>query len=316
MYHLHSEVMATESNTSRDVYTADEVLRIAYDKELVFVGSANAYEMKKVDYTDHPMCKEMRKVNGAHHLPEWIRDLGDEDCEDLGVFDEFDAGKYEDEDEQVKKWNIELCTEEDFKTPWSKKKEAALQRKIKNMTMAEVEEDFGGSYDNVDEDAFYSHDFDRDNRLYRQVKKSQQYAKDLKKYQMEQKNGRLSEEGRRMQNSRMAARNSGADPRADVPAEKNRRAGRDATARRSEPVSAGMRRNTSDGNTDAQEKELHEAHRRMEDGARKRRHSGKAEEARRRTEKTNAARGKAAVHGAGGGNSGVFSLYGEDMWDA
>ena len=244
VYHLHGDLTISESNKARNVYTADEVLRIPYDKELVFIGSGNAMEMKKVDFTDHPMCKEMRKVNGAHHLPKWVRDLEDEEFEELGAYDEFEAGKYEDEEKQIKEWNIELCTEEDFLEPWNKEKEERLQRRIKNMSRHEVEEEFGGTYDNVDEDDFYARDFDADNKLFQQAKKESKYQKELAQYQRDQKNGIVSDVARVKSNRRMMDMGQGANPRTMVTREKNERAGRDATTHRSKPVDISERKQT------------------------------------------------------------------------
>ena len=238
VYHIHSDLMVSESNKARNVYTPDEVLRIPYDRELVFVGSANAMEMKKVDFSDHPMCKEIRKLNGAHHLPQWVRDLDDDDFVEFGADVEFEQGKYEDEDKLVKEWDIELCDKEDFLEPWTKEKEKELQARIKNMSQKEVEEEFGGTYDNVDEDMFYSTDFDQDNKLYTQRDKMERYEKELKEYKAQQKDGKISSAGMAKRNNRMASRGQGADPRTMVTREKNERAGRDATTHRSKPVSA------------------------------------------------------------------------------
>lgn len=122
--HVHMESMQTETKGQREVYTIDEILRLNPKNALVSVARHNVIEFERIDYTAHPMCKELRKVSAAHHIPKWIRELDDDEWDALNIpEDEI----FEEESELP----IELCTPEDFKEPWNQKKEEALQLKIK-----------------------------------------------------------------------------------------------------------------------------------------------------------------------------------------
>ena len=116
-------VMTSTSSASRPLYFPDEIIRKHKDHILVSTSTFNVCELEKVDYSKHPMCKEIREVIGAEHMPEWVKHLSEYEKKLFKVDQEVYS------EEGI--WHIELCTNEDFKEPWNKKKEAALQEKIK-----------------------------------------------------------------------------------------------------------------------------------------------------------------------------------------
>lgn len=122
--HVHLESVQTETKGQREVYTVDEILRLNPKNALVSVARHNVIEFERIDFTAHPMCKEIRNVSASHHIPNWIRELDDDEWDALNIpEDEI----FEEEGELP----IELCTPEDFKEPWNEQKEKALQLKIK-----------------------------------------------------------------------------------------------------------------------------------------------------------------------------------------
>lgn len=67
----------------------------------------------------------MRKWVPRFHAPKWILELPEKDRLKYHVYDEI----YKRESIN----DIELCTEDDFREPWNKKKEAALQERIEKL---------------------------------------------------------------------------------------------------------------------------------------------------------------------------------------
>lgn len=124
--HLRSpEYTVSKSHGSRIVYTPNEIQQLNPNNLLVFISQAPVIELEKIDYTNHPMCKEMRKWVPRFHAPKWILELPEKDRLKYHVYDEI----YKRESIN----DIELCTEDDFREPWNKKKEAALQERIEKL---------------------------------------------------------------------------------------------------------------------------------------------------------------------------------------
>lgn len=151
VYHIHAGDMVSESDTGRPIYFPDEIIRLNKKHLLVYLGGTNPIEMSKIDYSEHPMCKELRKVNGAHHLPAWVENLSDEDFKALHIDpNDYDTHEFDKD--------IELCTDDDFDERWNKEKEEALQAKIHGASKEEVEEEYSHAEDepsDVDEDSKY-----------------------------------------------------------------------------------------------------------------------------------------------------------------
>lgn len=120
---IHPTYTVSKSHGSRVVYTPDEIQQLNPKHLLVFISQAPVVELEKIDYTNHPMCKEMRKWVPRFHAPKWILKLPEKERQKYHVYDEI--YKHESIDD------IELCTEDDFREPWNKEKEAALQKKIR-----------------------------------------------------------------------------------------------------------------------------------------------------------------------------------------
>ncbi len=118
------EIHVNYSNKSRPVYTVDEIQRIDSQSLLAVVAGHNTIELGRMDYSRHPMCKEIRPSNAATHTPEWYVNLDEYERDLLGI---PENEKYEEEGW----WNIPLCTEEDFKEEWNPEKEQALQDQIR-----------------------------------------------------------------------------------------------------------------------------------------------------------------------------------------
>ena len=122
-FHMHGEIQMTTQDTQRPVYTVDECIRLDPAKLLIAVNAHNVKELMRIDYSAHPMCKEIRPADPNTHIPDWLSDATAAELEVLGVpHDE----KY------VKEgiWDIELCTESDFNEPWTPQKERKLKEAI------------------------------------------------------------------------------------------------------------------------------------------------------------------------------------------
>lgn len=123
--HLHPEVQITESNTKRMRYTPDETRRLKGDRMLLIPSGHNVIELLKIDYSRHPMCKEIRYIESTRYCPPWVKELNAEGRRKYRI-------KKEDFDWEEPEYNIEFCTEEDFKEYWTKEKEEALQKSLQN----------------------------------------------------------------------------------------------------------------------------------------------------------------------------------------
>lgn len=124
IFRIHPKYNVTQSHGSRMLYTPHEIRTLDPTRVLVFISQHNVVELEKIDYSNHPMCKEMRKWPPKHHAPQWILSMGEEDRKKFRVYNEtYRLEKIDD---------IELCTDDDFKTPWNKKREADLQKHILN----------------------------------------------------------------------------------------------------------------------------------------------------------------------------------------
>ena len=122
---IHPTYTVSKSHGSRVVYTPNEIQQLNPKHLLVFISQVPVVELEKIDYTNHPMCKEMRKWVPRFHAPKWILELPEKDRLKYHVYDEI----YKRESIN----DIELCTEDDFREPWNKKKEAALQERIEKL---------------------------------------------------------------------------------------------------------------------------------------------------------------------------------------
>lgn len=115
-------VSTRTTETKRFLYTPHEVITKNKDHILVSTSTFNMCEVEKVDYSRHPMCKEIREVVASEHIPDWVRKL-----------DKYERAAFKVEDEKFTEeggWDIELCTEEDFLEEWTPEKEAALRIEI------------------------------------------------------------------------------------------------------------------------------------------------------------------------------------------
>lgn len=121
---IHPTYTVTQQHGEREVYTPGEIRHLNPKNLLVFIAQSYVVELEKVDFSNHPMCKEMRKWVGHYHAPKWILEMDEKDRQKFHVYDEI----YKKESIE----DIELCTDEDFLEPWNPKKEAALQEYIKN----------------------------------------------------------------------------------------------------------------------------------------------------------------------------------------
>ena len=213
-YHAHMEDLISESDTGRPIYYPDEILRMNKKNLLVYLGGTNPIEMKKIDYSEHPMCKEIRKVNGAHHLPGWVEDLSDAEFKALHIDpSDYDIHEFDQ--------HIEKCTREDFEERWTKEKEEALQKKIKGESKEQVEEEYSHADDEMPE---YDprKDPDKVNHMDRYVKQQSDYQKKMKQYRKDQANGKVSDFVH--QNDRMKYIGKGALPMPEVREEKQQQA--------------------------------------------------------------------------------------------
>lgn len=118
----HTEYQITESHSERPLYTPHEIRTLDKKCVLVFVSGENCIKMQKIDYSNHPMCKELRKWPATKHAPKWILDMPESERIEFGVYNEKYRREYFDD--------IELCTEEDFKHPWTPEDQERLKKYI------------------------------------------------------------------------------------------------------------------------------------------------------------------------------------------
>lgn len=123
--HMNCRVM--EKKGKRTSLNMDEICRLKYDDVLIVPSGHNAIVLKKVDFSEHPMCKEMKKCNSKYHMPLWVRDI-------IERGDEAEMARYKLNSNVVRFRNedcsdIELCTEDDFLSCWTKEKQNALDKK-------------------------------------------------------------------------------------------------------------------------------------------------------------------------------------------
>lgn len=121
----HGDTFKSVSHGSRPVYTPDEVLNLDPTHILVKISSHHIVELEKIDYSTHPMCKEIRPCEAATHTPRWVLTLTEKEQERLGIL--ADRERWEEDGNRI----IELCTPEDFREHWNPEKEKALQKKIR-----------------------------------------------------------------------------------------------------------------------------------------------------------------------------------------
>lgn len=116
---IHTSEQKTSTYGQREVFQPAEVTTLDPNHILVVVSSHNVAELQKIDYSNHPMNKEIREVVAAEHTPSWIYDIAPEDYDKYNITEKevFAAEPYED---------IELCTDEDFKHPYK----AKAQKKV------------------------------------------------------------------------------------------------------------------------------------------------------------------------------------------
>lgn len=120
---IHANYTVSESHGKRYAFTPHDILTMNPDEMLVVVTTHNALKMKKVDYSLHPMNKEIREIKATEHKPVWVNHLTRKERERFHVADIV-------YNEHPELNYIELCTEEDFKEPWSPKKQAELDQKL------------------------------------------------------------------------------------------------------------------------------------------------------------------------------------------
>lgn len=122
LLNVHPNYAVSETHGRRMTYTPHEIQTLPHDRILIVVSGHNIAELKKMDYSMHPMCKEIREIIAAEHKPDWVDELSDKELFRMNIRRE----------EYCKEENlpIELCTEKDFSEAWNKEKENALQKKI------------------------------------------------------------------------------------------------------------------------------------------------------------------------------------------
>ena len=119
---LHNEKSVRISHGKRYLYTPEEIRTLDFNRVIVFMGKCKPVEMLKIDYSNHPMCQEMRKWVALKHLPNWVRTLTAEERKMFGVGNEIYQPEVTDD--------IVLCTKEDMKHPWNKEKAEHLKQYI------------------------------------------------------------------------------------------------------------------------------------------------------------------------------------------
>lgn len=151
-FDLHMEYQITEQNGERKVYTLDEILRLNAKHNIVFVSGHNPIEVARVDYSEIPMCKEIRPLRATRQTPLWLTKCSDAELERLNIEPGIDLF-----DEPIpwgtKGYEIERVTEEELKHPWSSRRQKELEEYIRNVVTEFYGEDaMGDVMDKVTEE--------------------------------------------------------------------------------------------------------------------------------------------------------------------
>lgn len=75
MVKLHSSTNERTQIVQRLVFPPDYFLHLKYPKMVVDMQGYNLCPMERLDYTEHPMTREMRPINALHHIPQWVLKL-------------------------------------------------------------------------------------------------------------------------------------------------------------------------------------------------------------------------------------------------
>ncbi len=130
LFDLHMEYQITEANGERRTYTLDEMLRLNPKHNIVFVSGHNPIEVARVDYSEIPMCKEIRPLRATRHMPLWLQQCSDAELELLNIEPGIDLF-----DEEIpwgtKGYEIEQVTKEELKETWTKEREKELEETIR-----------------------------------------------------------------------------------------------------------------------------------------------------------------------------------------
>ena len=129
---MHTGYQITESHGKRNSMTAHEVMTMEPDELMVVVSTHNVCKLRKVDYSRHPMNKEIREIKATEHKPDWIDNLTLKERAKFKV-DKIKFNEYHELD------NIELCTDEDFLEDWNNFKQKQLDRKIGRLSQLAVQ---------------------------------------------------------------------------------------------------------------------------------------------------------------------------------
>lgn len=126
----HAEEGIKESHVARYVYTPHEIRHLDPDHALIFISQCNVFEVKKINYYEHPMAKEIRKWVPSYHAPKWVLGLSDKDKIKYRICDE--NGKMIEKYRRESIEDIVLCTDDDFLKMWTPEDQKELEIYIKN----------------------------------------------------------------------------------------------------------------------------------------------------------------------------------------
>lgn len=130
LFNLHMQYQVSEANGERRVYTLDEMLRLHPKHNIVFVSGHNPIEVARIDYSEIPMCKEIRPLRATRHIPKWLQNCTDSELELLNIEPGIDM--FEEEIPWgTEGYEIEQATTSELKKPWTDKKEEELREEVK-----------------------------------------------------------------------------------------------------------------------------------------------------------------------------------------
>lgn len=105
-------MMTSEVRSARKVLTPDEVQTMSPQDELVVIATKHVIKLKKYDFLNHPMVKEIKETLASNHLPQWYLSLSDTEKIQKGI-PIIQGG------ELLSGEGVDLCSVEDFKNPVS-----------------------------------------------------------------------------------------------------------------------------------------------------------------------------------------------------
>ncbi len=140
-----NDIKESQSVTGRDTYFLDEVYRLhKEDCMLIVISGRNPIKVKKFNYWQHPLTKEIVEIEASKYMPKWAKEM---DAEEMRLR----YGIIKDEEYiDYKRPIIEECTDDDFEMYNVETAQYCHQVEVINEDTGELEKKYDvNKYDDV-----------------------------------------------------------------------------------------------------------------------------------------------------------------------